>query len=231
MNKKIIVIVLVIVAILVGVIVSVNINNKEDENNTNEISNSNEEVLNNENLEENSNIEETKDKKILVAFFSKAGENYALGDVEVGNTEIMANNIKEMTGADIFKIEPVEDYPEGYNDTTKVAKEEQAEDSRPEIKNKIENIDQYDTIFIGYPIWWGDMPQIIYTFLESYNFDGKTIIPFNTHAGSGNAGTYEKIKEKLPNSKVLDGLAISGTDARKESSKTTIRNWLDKLGY
>lgn len=143
----------------------------------------------------------------------------------------MARNIADKTNADLFKIEPLTDYPNDYQEATEVAIQEKNSNARPEIKNKISNINEYDTIFIGYPIWWGDMPMILYTFLESYDFSGKTIIPFNTHEGSGDSGTYNTIKSKLSSSNILEGLAIKGSEARQDYSKTTIQNWLNKIGF
>ena len=170
--------------------------------------------------------------KTLVVYFSKTGENYNVGTVNVGNTAMMASYIKQYLNADSFEIVPVNKYSDNYKESTEEAKKEQNENARPEIKDKLENLDDYDTILIGYPIWWGDLPMIVYTFLESYDFSGKTIIPFNTHEGSGNAGTYTKIKAKLSNAKVItDGLAITGSKARTDSGKEETINWLKKLGY
>ena len=126
-------------------------------------------------------------KKILIAFFSRADENYNVGTVSVGNTEIMARYIKEYLGdrADGFKIDPVVSYPANYKECTEVATKEKNSNARPEFKNaEVLDLSKYDTILLGYPIWWGDVPMIINTFLEKYNFSGKTIIPFNTHEGS-----------------------------------------------
>lgn len=242
MNKKIITLIIAIFVILVivaGVVIATNMNKNENnskqinsenlEQSTNKQENISQNVSDNENSESNQTT--SNNSKTLVAFFSKAGENYSVGTVEAGNTELMANNIANMVDGDLFKIEPINDYPDNYEEATNVARQEQSANSRPEIKSKIQNIDDYDTIFIGYPIWYGDMPQILYTFLEGYDFSGKTIIPFNTHEGSGESGTYSTIKSKLSNSNVLEGLAIRGSDARKDASKTTIENWLNKIGF
>ena len=126
--------------------------------------------------------------KILVAYFSRAGDNFEVGFIEKGNTHIMADMIAEVTKADEFEIKTVKPYPADYRECTEVAKQELAEDARPAIDGKIENFEQYDTIFLGYPIWWSDMPMVIYTFLESYDFNGKTIIPFCTSAGEAMTG-------------------------------------------
>ena len=173
-------------------------------------------------------------KKILIAFFSRADENYNVGTVSVGNTEIMARYIKEYLGdrADGFKIDPVVSYPANYKECTEVATREKNSNARPEFKNaEALDLSKYDTILLGYPIWWGDVPMIINTFLEKYNFSGKTIIPFNTHEGSGDAGTYATIKNKMSSSNVnTNGLSIRGATAREESSRSTVVNWLKGLG-
>ena len=177
----------------------------------------------------------SNNQKILIAFFSRADENYSVGTVDVGNTEIMAGFVKEYLGekADTFKIDPVKAYPTNYKECTEVATQEKNSNARPEFKNA-ESLDlsKYDTILLGYPIWWGDVPMIINTFLEKYDFSGKTIIPFNTHEGSGDSGTFTSIKSKMTSSTVnTNGLAIRGTEARKESSRGTVENWLKGLGY
>ena len=173
-------------------------------------------------------------KKILIAFFSRADENYNVGTVSIGNTEMMARYIKGYLGdrADGFKIDPVVSYPANYKECTEVATQEKNSNARPEFKNADAlDLSKYDTILLGYPIWWGDVPMIINTFLEKYDFSGKTIIPFNTHEGSGDAGTYANIKNKMSSSNVnTNGLALRGATAREESSRSTVENWLKGLG-
>ena len=229
MKKKVLALIaiLVVIGIVWGIVALIGNSNKnnnetmlaesDEQNNTDEIIADNE--LNNI---ETTDSTTNSDRKILIAYFSRAGENYNVGVVEKGNTELMNENIVEMTGGDLFKIEPTQDYPVSYDEATEIAQEEQRNDARPQIQGNIEDFGEYDTIFIGYPIWYGDMPQIMYTFLESYDFSGKTVIPFNTHEGSGNSGTYNTIKSKLESANVLDGLAIRGSEAREDSSKTTI---------
>ena len=174
------------------------------------------------------------DSKILVAFFSRADENYSVGTVDIGNTEIMAGFIKDYLGnkADTFKIDPIIPYPANYKECTEVATKELNENARPEFKNANSlDMSKYDTIILGYPIWWGDVPMIINTFLEKYDFSGKTIYLFNTHEGSGQSGTYSSIKNKMSSSNVnTNGLAIRGATARGESSRSTVENWLKGLG-
>lgn len=236
MKKKVLALIaiLVVIGIVWGIVALIGNSNKnnnetmlaesDEQNNTDEIIADNE--LNNI---ETTDSTTNSDRKILIAYFSRAGENYNVGVVEKGNTELMNENIVEMTGGDLFKIEPTQDYPVSYDEATERAQEEQRNDARPQIQGNIEDFGEYDTIFIGYPIWYGDMPQIMYTFLESYDFSGKTVIPFNTHEGSGNSGTYNTIKSKLESANVLDGLAIRGSEARKDSSKTTIEEWLEQV--
>lgn len=172
------------------------------------------------------------DSKVLVVYFSRTGENYNVGNVEVGNTAMMASYIKDYLNADSVEIVPVEKYPDNYDECTKVASDEKDNNARPEIQNKIDNFDSYDTVFIGYPIWWGDLPMIMYTLMENYDFNGKNVIPFNTHEGSGDAGTYSTIDSKLPNAKVnTKGLALDGKTARSEDGKQKTIDWLKELGY
>ena len=172
------------------------------------------------------------DSKTLVVYFSRTGENYNVGNVEVGNTAMVASYIKEYLKADSFEIVPIDKYPDNYDECTELAQKEKNDNARPKIEGKIDNFDSYDTVFVGYPIWWGDLPMIMYTFMEEYDFDGKKVIPFNTHEGSGDSGTYKTIKEKLPNADVnTKGLALEGKVARSEDGKQQTIDWLKGLGY
>ena len=175
-------------------------------------------------------LEKKPETKTLVAYFSRAGENYNVGEVEIGNTALMASYIAEEIKADTFEIVPVNSYSTVYKTATEEAKKEQNEKARPKIKNALNNIEDYDTIFLGYPIWWGDMPMIVYTFLESYDLSGKTIIPFNTHEGSGSAGTYDKLKKVLKDSNVeTNGLALTGKVARTIEGKEKTIKWVKEI--
>ena len=172
------------------------------------------------------------DSDTLIVYFSRTGENYNVGNVEVGNTAMLASYIKEYLKCDSFEIVPIDKYPENYDECTELASKEKEDNARPKIDGKIDNFDSYKTVFIGYPIWWGDLPMIMYTFLEEYDLDGKTVIPFNTHEGSGNAGTYDTIKEKLPSANVnTQELALDGKTARSEDGKQQTIDWLKQLGY
>lgn len=170
-------------------------------------------------------------KKCLIAYYSRRGENYSgsgIVDLKVGNTEVVAGMIQKMTGGDLFQIESVKAYPKGYTETTEVAKEELHSDARPELKSRVDNIDEYDVIFLGYPNWWGTMPMPVFTFLESYNLKEKTIIPFCTHEGSGLGRSEGDIKKLCTGTKVLSGVAIRGSASG--FAETMVKDWIDKLG-
>lgn len=175
--------------------------------------------------------ESSAGSKILVVYFSRAGENYGVGVIEKGNTHIIADMIAEEMDADTFEIVRVTPYPEVYRDCTDEAQEEKNANARPELTATVENFDDYEIIFLGYPNWWGDMPMPVYTFLESYDFSGKTVAPFCTHGGSGLSRTVQTLTDKLEGATVLDGLAIPGTTAQNEQSKAkeSVLSWLDEL--
>ena len=205
----------------------------KNESSSKATSNNSETATANESTAENksSNTTTSTGKSSVVVYFSRTGEQYEVGVIEKGNTAIVADMIVEQTGSDSFEILPKNDnYPMTYSELTDVAKEEQNQDARPEIKDALQNIEQYDTIYLGYPIWWGDLPMICYTFLESYDFSGKTIIPFCTHAGSGNAGTQSKIQSAAPNATVKEVLAIRGADTQNDPDrvKNLVTDFLNK---
>ena len=168
----------------------------------------------------------------LVTYFSHAGENYNVGVIKEGNTAKLAKVIAEQTGADLFEIVPVVDYPHSYDECLEVATAEQREGARPEYVGDVENWDQYDTIFIGYPIWWGEIPNIVYTFMENHDFAGKTVVPFNTHEGSGQAHSQRDIESTLSDATVLQGLAVRGATAQNDADATAkaVSDWLSGLG-
>jgi Flavodoxins len=170
--------------------------------------------------------------KSVVAYFSRAGENYNVGTVDKGSTQIVAETIAEKTGSDLFHIETVTDYPANYLECTKVAQDEKEKNARPQLKETLDNFSSCDVIYLGYPIWWGDMPMAVYTFMESNDFTGKTIIPFDTHAGSGLSNTIDSIKKECPNANVLTGLSLLGEDVQKSSDETekSVTSWLTENG-
>lgn len=169
--------------------------------------------------------------KSLVVYFSRTGENYSVGNISEGNTTIIAKMIAEKTGSDTFEIVPSKDYPKTYKECTDVAKDEQKKNARPAYKGDVDT-STYDTIYIGYPIWWGDMPMVVYTFLERHDLNGKTIIPFCTHEGSGVSGTDGKIRRLYKNATVKQALSVRGATAQNERNEAqkAVEEWLGKIG-
>lgn len=187
--------------------------------------------------------QQTGDGKTLVVYFSvpettnpdnmNAEEEYSTvvinGEV-LGNTQYVAYVIQENTGADIFRIEPVTPYPMNHAELEEVATEEKRNDAMPEIAAGVENIEQYNTIFLGYPNWYADMPRIIYSFLDQYDLSGKTIVPFVTSGGSGFSNTISTIADLEPDAEVItDGLSISRNVV--QDAEEDIVQWVKDLGY
>ena len=170
--------------------------------------------------------------KILVAYFSHTGENYQVGWIEKGNTAIVADMIASKVGAEEFEIVPVNPYPTNYKECTEVAKTELESDARPAYVGSID-LSSYDVIFLGYPIWWGDMPPIVYTFLENNNFNGKTIIPFCTSAGNGMTGKETYIPQLAKGSTLKDGFGVEGKLAQENPNavRPQVEQWLKAIGY
>lgn len=181
-------------------------------------------------------------ENILIAYFTMpenvdtsgvdavAGASIVVRDGEaMGNVAYMASIIHETVGGDLFPIETVEQYPREHDALVDQAAEEQDEDARPALAIQLENLEQYDTVFLGYPNWWGDMPQALYSFLEEYDFSGKTIIPFCPHGGSGFSQTEATIAALQPNATVSEnGLAISRNDVAESGDE--IAAWASSLG-
>ncbi len=166
----------------------------------------------------------------LIAYFSRRGKNYLAGsivDLPIGNTEVIAKKLQELTGSAMFQIKTVKFYPDDYTETTKIAQEELSKNARPELIETVNDMDSYDVVYLGYPNWWGTMPMPVFTFLESYDFSGKTIIPYCTHEGSGMGSSERDIKKLCPNAKVLSGLVIRGGDV--DQADKELVNWLEKL--
>ncbi len=179
--------------------------------------------------------EETKsDKKILTIYFSSANTVDATSSATpyfdgVASTEYLAQYINKKVGGDIAKLTPVKDYPESYNATADAAKKETDSNARPEFQKLDVNPEDYDVIFVGYPMWWYTLPMIFYTFFDTYDFSGKTLIPFNTHEGSGDGGTYDEIQGFEPNATVLDGFNVRGSNA--DNADSDLDEWLAGLNY
>ena len=168
------------------------------------------------------------DDKALVVFFSHAGENYSVGNIEVGNTKTLADYISEITGADQFEIIAEKSYDMPYMDLIKVAQNEAKAGELPAYKGDVD-VAPYDVIFIGGPIWWGTYPQVMFTFFKDHDLSGKTVIPFTTHEGSGLASTVRDVKNAWPKATVKNGFAIYGHEVR--SGRAKVEEWLKGLGW
>ncbi len=164
--------------------------------------------------------------KELIAYYSRAGENYVSGQIktlEKGNTEIAAGIIGRLTGADMFRIEQKHPYSKDYNECIAQAQEDRRNNARPELTAFPGSIDKYDVIYLGYPNYWGTMPMAVFTFLEHFDFGGKTIRPFCTHEGSGPGSSIRDIQKLCPDAEVTGELAIRG--ARVSHSEKDIEKW------
>ena len=167
--------------------------------------------------------------KTLIAYFSRAGENYfggTLRTVEVGNTEQAARALQRIVGGELFAIEPLLPYTDDYNECISQAQDDQRRDARPELKAWPGDWDGYDTIYLGYPNYWGTMPMPVFTFLEKLDFTGKTIHPFCTHEGSGLGRSEGDIRRLCPTARVEPGLAIPGS--RAGAAEGALRAWCGK---
>ncbi|MBQ9560815.1 MAG: flavodoxin [Prevotella sp.] len=166
-------------------------------------------------------------KNALIVFFSHAGDNYSVGNISVGNTKIIADYISELTGADQFEIKTDKYDGMAYRPLCDLAKKEQQEGMLPEFEGSVD-VSGYETIFIGGPVWWGTYPQVMFTFFKKYDLNGKTIIPFTTHEGSGLGRCVDDVKAAYPNANVMKGFSIYGHDAR--DGKEDVKKWLKGLG-
>ena len=168
----------------------------------------------------------------LIAYFSRAGKNYVKGDIvdlPVGNTAIIAQEIKELTGGDLFQIRTKVDYPADYRQTTEVAREELNNDARPELAEKLDSLADYDVIYLGYPNWCGTMPMAVFAFIESYDVTGKIIVPFCTHEGSGFGGCIYDLQRICAQAEVLSGIEIRGSEVNTPATKQRLKNYLETI--
>lgn len=166
----------------------------------------------------------------LIAFYSRAGENYfggAYHRVSIGNTEKAAGMLAEITGGELYKIEQAWPYSEDYQVCTAEAKADLQKKARPEVLDLPDDLDAYDEIYLGYPNYWGTMPMAVYTFLEHYDFAGKTIHPFCTHEGSGLSHTVQDIQKAAPGATVTKGLAIHGSSV--DGAKAALAKWVQEV--
>jgi flavodoxin len=174
-----------------------------------------------------------RDSKPLIAYFSRPGNNYVGGrivNLPVGNTEVAAKMIQEMTKGDLFRIEAVNAYPEDYTETTEVAQQELRANARPKLTGHLETMASCNVIFLGYPNWWGTMPMPVFTFLERYDFSGKTIVPFCTHEGSGFGRSIGDIRKVCPEASVLEASGLSARGSSADKAHSLVLEWLQKLG-
>lgn len=173
-----------------------------------------------------------KNGKVLVVYFSRTKGVYG-GDLKRGNTARVADFIQARTKGDTYEIVPKNPYPNGYKATTKVAQREQDNDARPAIKNALPNTKKYSTVFIGAPIWWGEYPMIVRTFIDHENLNGKTVIPFTTAEGSGLGNTADTLRKAYPKAKVRKGFSAEGNDVKNDPSavQKQVNSWLKGLGY
>lgn len=172
-------------------------------------------------------VQSETEGKILIVYFSRTGYNYPNQWLEIGHTARVANFIADLTGGDKFEILPKVPYPDNYQETVAIAREELNNDARPEFIGRIDNLDEYNIVFVGGPVWHGVMPMIIRTFYDSYDLSGKTIVPFSTHAGSGLGDCERLAKSYYPTATVLEGLAVQGTSSAQ--SREIVEAWLKRI--
>ena len=177
-------------------------------------------------------ITKGKNGKVLVVYFSRTKGVYG-GSLTRGNTARVADFIQKKTKGDSYEIVPQKAYPNSYDATTRVAQREQNQNARPAIKNALPNVKKYDTVFIGAPIWWGEYPMIVRTFIDNVNLNGKTVIPFTTAEGSGLGNTTETLRKAYPRAKVRRGFTTEGNNVKNDPSsvRSDVDSWLDSLGY
>ena len=165
--------------------------------------------------------------KSIVIFFSHAGDNYSVGNIEVGNTKIVADYISEIMGADQFEIVTHKYDGMAYTPLINLAKEEANNGELPPYEGEAPDLSQYDTVFIGGPVWWGTYPQVLFTLFKDINLDGKTVIPFTTHEGSGLASCASDVRRAFPKAKVTGEFSIYGHEVR--SGRAKVEKWLKGL--
>ncbi|HAM63603.1 MAG: flavodoxin [Firmicutes bacterium GWF2_51_9] len=170
------------------------------------------------------------DKNVLIAYYSRRGNNYVNGSIQnlaVGNTEIIARKIQAITQGELFHIESVTGYPDGYKETTEVAKKEFRANVRPELVQHLSGSEAYEVIFLGFPNWWGTMPMPVFTFLEEFDTSRKIIIPFCTHEGSGLGNSTRDIKKVCPKASVVNEIDFYGS--RVNESNDAVKAWITRI--
>ncbi|BDR57321.1 flavodoxin [Xylocopilactobacillus apis] len=226
MKKRIIafiVVVIAVIAVFIGYNVISGSSSKNSSKSSSRSSNSN-----NSQSSKTAKPTVSKKGKNLIVYFSRK-DGVSDGPLKVGHTKVIANFIHQKIGGDVYEIIPAKDYPKGFQATADQAEKEQKDDARPKIKNKLPDVNKYDNIFIGSPIWWGGYPMVVRTFLDNVKLNNKNVFPFVTHKGSGMGDTEETLKNQFPKAKISDGLAVEGTAA--EQSRKDVDEWLSKLGF
>lgn len=169
--------------------------------------------------------------KTLIAYFSHAGQNYSHGSIRnlpVGNTEVVAKKLHARIDSDLFYIDTAQKYPDDHMQKIEIAKREYTENARPALTARVEHMDEYDTVIVAFPNWWTTMPMAMFTFMESYDFSGKTICPLITHGGSGFSNSLKDIKRLCPDAIITEGLAVNGDNAA--TCDWDVENWLKIIG-
>ena len=193
-------------------------------------------------VKQNTTVKQSNNQEMnkIVIFFSHAGDNYSVGNIEVGNTKIVADYISEFTGADQYEIVTHKYDGMAYMPLIDLAKKEAAAGELPPYEGEAPDLNQYDTVFIGGPVWWGTYPQVMFTLFRDINLDGKTVIPFTTHEGSGLGGCVDDVKKAFPKAKVTAGWSIyghevqadrdrSGANGASGSGKAKVEKWIKSL--
>ena len=176
-------------------------------------------------------IDSLKGRRVLVVYFSRAGENYLVGNVKKGNTKFLAEYIAEMTRADIYEIKAMKNYDLSYKEMLDVVREETENGEIPEFKCDLKDVSCYDIVFVGGPIWWGTYPRLMLSFFNKYDLNGKILIPFTTNEGSGLGNTRIDLQKAYPKATVLDGFSMSGQEARKPEARIAVEEWLSCFSY
>lgn len=166
--------------------------------------------------------------KSLIIYFSRADENYAVGNILEGNTEVIAKKIQKLTQGDLFKCDPVKPYSKNYSKCCVEAKKYQEEDARPKLKKYLDDVSKYDVIYIGGPVYWGEYPYEIYSLLDRLDFNGKAIKSFTTHEGSGLADCVDVLKRKCKGATIKSGLAIRGSSVNQKDIELKLKEWINK---
>lgn len=177
-------------------------------------------------------VDSLKGRRPLVVYFSRAGENYIVGQVEKGNTAYVAEYIAQLTGADIYEIRAEKDYEKlSYKEMLGVVREEHEHGEKPGFSTELGDTKKYDVVFVGGPIWWGTYPPVMQSFFQKVDLDGKILVPFTTNEGSGLGNTARDLQRAYPHARVIDGFSITGHEARKPEAFDAVKNWIESVSF